>query len=249
MIVMNYLREQTNFWKESKQNSRAMDDRILVYKQQEGLYNNSGYDQHLRSYQCMKKKLQGLVDGMKNHGIEPTMNLVEKALSGENLRNLIAKNSVSYSLSFLPKQIKNSLENMIEKENEENYQSDIEEKIECIRTHRDKTLTNLSFFEIENGEVLLSPEHIKEAERLYCVFIDTPTREKVYEKYLAFIEAAKQFEEAVKEAPKRDVPEAVRNVREPNFIKAIGGIDTYSLVVLDYNGEFLLHGERFKDIM
>ena len=108
---------------------------------------------------------------------------------------------------------------------------------------------NLSFFDLEDGRIVLSPDHIKEIESRCCVYIDTPGREAVYKKWLQLVEAMRQFDEAVKNAAKIEVSEFQRHSGiDPDYLQAVAVPGRFSLAKINYEGELVLKGENFEYI-
>lgn len=222
-----------------------MKERILVYK------DSVEYDGTIRRYQWIAKMMQELADGLKKLNIEPTITLIKSLINGKDLRELISSKNVSESFGNMPKAMQNAIQEMFNKENEADYKELIEEKVARIGNVlcKGEYPINLSFFDLKDGEIVLSPDHIKETESRCCVFIDTPGREAVYRKWLQLVEAMRQFDEAVKNAPKTKVKEFQRQSGiDPDYLQAVAVPGNFSLAKISYEGELVLNGEYFEYI-
>lgn len=222
-----------------------MKERILVYK------DSVEYDGTIRRYQWIAKMMQELADGLKKLNIEPTIALIKSLINGKDLRELISSKNVSESFGNMPKAMQNAIQEMFDKENEADYKELIEEKAARIGNvlGKGEYPINLSFLDLKDGEIVLSPDHIKETESRCCFFIDTPGREAVYKKWLQLVEAMRQFDEAVKNAPKTKVTEFQRQGGfDPDYLQAVAVPGNFSLAKISYEGELVLNGENFEYI-
>lgn len=222
-----------------------MKERILVYK------DSVEYDGTIKRYQWIAKMMQELADGLKKLNIEPTITLIKSLINGRDLRELISSKNVSESFGNMPKAMQNAIQEMFNKENEADYKELIEEKAARIGNvlGKGEYPINLSLFDLKDGEIVLSPDHIKEIESRNCVFIDTPGREAVYKKWLQLVEAMRQFDEAVKNAPKTKVTEFQRQSGiNPDYLQAVAVPGNFSLAKISYEGELVLNGEYFEYI-
>lgn len=222
-----------------------MEERILVYK------DSAEYDVTIKRYKWFCKGMQELADGLKKLNIEPTIAIIKSLIKGKDVRELISSKNVSESFGNMPKAMQNAIQEMFNKENEADYKELIEEKAARIGgvLNKGEYSINLSFFDLKDGKIVLSPDHIKEIESRCCVFIDTPGREAVYNKWLQLVEAMNQFDEAVKNAPKTKVSEFQRKYgNDPNYLQAIAVPGNFSVAKISYEGELVLNGENFKYI-
>lgn len=222
-----------------------MEERILVYK------DSVEYDGTIKRYQWFAKMMQELADGLKKLNVEPTITLIKRLIKGEDLRALIASKHVSESFENMPKTMQNAIQEMFKKENEADYKELIEEKAARIGNvlGKGEYPINLSFFDLKDGEIVLSPDHIKETESRCCVFIDTPGKEAVYKKWLQLVEAMRQFDEAVKNAAKIEVSEFQRHSGiDPDYLQAVAVPGRFSLAKINYEGKLVLNGENFEYI-
>ena len=107
----------------------------------------------------------------------------------------------------------------------------------------------MAFFSVHNGIVVLLPEHIKEAERLFCVFVDTPAQKCVYEKWQQLKDAVSQFEQAVKEAPKKPMSKELEAAKiYPQYLRGIMAPGNYSIAKFLDDGSVELNGWNFEHI-
>ena len=150
----------------------------------------------------------------------------------------------------MPKVVQKTIQEMFDKENEADYKELIEEKAARIgNSLMNGHPINLSFFDLEDGRIVLSPDHIKEIESRCCVYIDTPGREAVYKKWLQLVEAMRQFDEAVKNATKIEVSELQKhNGIDPDYLQAVAVPGRFSLAKINYEGKLVLNGENFEYI-
>lgn len=221
-----------------------MEERILVYK------DSVEYDGTIKRYQWFAKMMQELADGLKKLNVEPTITLIKRLIKGEDLRALIASKNVSDNFGDMPKVMQKTFQAMFDKENEADYKELIEEKAARIgNSLMNGHPINLSFFDLEDGRIVLSPDHIKEIESRCCVYIDTPGREAVYKKWLQLVEAMRQFDEAVKNAAKIEVSEFQRHSGiDPDYLQAVAVPGRFSLAKINYEGKLVLNGENFEYI-
>lgn len=167
------------------------------------------------------------------------------------MRALIASKNVSDNFGDMPKVMQKTFQEMFDKENEADYKELIEEKAARVSgvLNKGEYVINLSFFDLEDGRIVLSPDHIKEIESRCCVYIDTPGREAVYKKWLQLVEAMRQFDEAVKNATKIEVSEFQRHSGiDPDYLQAVAVPGNFSLAKINYEGELVLKGENFEYI-
>ena len=82
---------------------------------------------------------------------------------------------------------------------------------------------------------------------MFCVFVDSPSKHAVYEKWLEFKEAALQFDEAVKKAPKREATKLEKHAGvSGDDLTSLEVPERFSLAKLTYEGELVLNGEYFE---
>ncbi len=221
-----------------------MEERILVYKDRE-------YKNVINRYLWMQRSLQDLVNGLIELGIEPTERIVKSLLDGNDLRQLVAEKNVSESFGSLPKQMQKTMKEMFAKENDEAYMNCVGIKAANIKQVKDRGqyVINYDLFSVENGKVILSPEYITETEKWYCVFVDTPGKKLVYDKWLEVQEVIKQFETVIKNVEKTPV---TNNQKAAGiYTQDLRGIAIYasnSIVKASDDGSLVLDGYNFKFI-
>ena len=212
-----------------------MEERILVYK------DPVEYDGTIKRYQWLAKMMQELADGLKKLNVEPTITLIKRLIKGEDLRALIASKNVSDNFGDMPKVMQKTFQEMFDKENEADYKELIEEKAARIGgvLNKGEYIINRSFFDLKDGKIILSPDHIKEIESRCCVYIDTPGREAVYKNWL----------QLVKNAAKIEVSEFQRHSGiDPDYLQAVAVPGRFSLAKINYEGKLVLNGENFEYI-
>lgn len=222
-----------------------MEERILIYKDAE-------YNTLIQQYKWVQNLLQDIADGLKGMNIEPTTNIIKGLLQGEDMQHIIAKSTVSDSFKNLPRTMAKAILEMFTQGNKEEYMAKIGEKVERLKTFKDKgnSCVDFSLFYVEDSNVILSQDYIKQAEEYFCIFVDTPGRKAVYEKWLQFKQAFEEFETAVKEAPKVIASEHQKNYGiYPEYLKALDVPGNFSLAKVGwYDGKLHLNEEYFKYI-
>lgn len=183
------------------------------------LVKKPGYDRMISSYQNLLKIFNELVSTMKKSGINPTMQTIETLIRGEKI-------------SYVPTEIN---------------QKYISEKVGDIMTILHNHPIELSHFLYINGEVILSPEYIKHAEKIYCIFVDSPGKFKVYDAWQAFVNAKEHLDEVVKATSKRSSNPTEEHIRlyGKNLI-GVAAPGNFSIGKILYDGELVLNGENFE---
>lgn len=225
-----------------------MEEKILVYR-------DPNYNKWMDFYKRRVKELQELVDGMKSLSIKPTIENLKRLLEGENLNHLSVENDIDKHLSFLPKRLRASLKEAATKECEDEYNEKLGEKVvrfidKYQRKHCDMvSLSGLcKDVEIMNGVVSITKECLNRIDRVNSVYIDSPGRKSVYDAYQRFIEAYKDFEQAVKDAPKKPNSYYMGQTfgSDHNSMRALGGEYAYAVVRL-IDGNLKLDGSCIGD--
>lgn len=223
-----------------------MEDKILVYTDQEKHDRMRGY------YNSWTRNLQSLVNGLCELSITPSLENVKKLMNGEDLRSFMEDSNVAKHLSFLPKKLLNTIQNTVNNELEEEYNEkvgDLAKRLIHLNTSSDWGRLNIDHFRIDGETVKITEECELFINNSCCVYVDTPSKKRVYDAYLKFIEAYNELEKTIKEAPKTSNPNFGASLCyiDHNKLKALGGYGSYSLVVLN-DGELELVGYRFEDI-
>lgn len=226
-----------------------MEERILVHRSPE-------YQKWLDFCKYRLQELQELVNGMKQLSIEPTLENLKRLLNGEDLTNLSVASDMEKHLSFLPNRLKSSLIESAAKELEEEYNEVLGNKVkEFIYTYDQKHSGTISlsklckYLNLANGRVSINNEFQEWIESSNSVFIDSPGRKSVYDAYHKFIEAYKELEQAVKEAPKKPNHHYMGQTFgfDHNCMRALGGEDAYAVVKL-IDGNLKLDGSCIGDL-
>ena len=219
-----------------------MEDRILVYK------NTSQYENLINKYQFVFRLFNELVVGLKLCNLKPTKEMIQELINGGSVRNMMATKEVETSFPSLPKGMKKILQEMFIKETDEDYLNLIESKAAKLTKIKQASdnLVDFSHFTLEKGMVILSPDHIKYAEKLYCVFIDSPGKRQVYDAWQSFLAAKKNLDEVVTAATKRQ-PNALEKAsgQSGDYLIGISAPGNFSVGKIRYDGEAVLNGENF----
>lgn len=217
--------------------------RILLHKDAE-------YDHLLSVYKMVLGLLRDLVNSMKLCDLKPTPQLIKAALRGDDLRSLMTEQTVSKAFSTLPKTMLSAISSLHKKENEERYVDLISNKADQIRNILQIHPVKISYFNFENEDVTLSPEHIKQAEDMYCVFADSPGKFKVYDAWEAFVTAKKHLEDVVRSVPKRSSTQTEQYVNlYGNNLIGVAAPGNFSIGKICYDGNLVLNGENFDWIL
>lgn len=221
-------------------------ERILVWK------DAAMYDKVERQYKHIHKQLQQLVDGLVEYGITPTMEHVDALLKGKDVSDEVTDNTeqtLSETFKLFPKGMKRIIAEMFQKGKKEEYAELVGNKIASLKHSISIAdfLVDFQYFSIENGNVILSDEYVSSIEKMFCVFIDSPSKHAVYEKWLKLKEAALQFDEAVKKAPKREATKLEKHAGvSGDDLTSLEVPERFSLAKLTYEGELVLNGEYFE---
>ncbi len=181
------------------------------------LVKKPGYDHLIASYKTLLKILKELVYVIKQSGMAPTMQTIESLIKGESMNKVLPE-----------------------------YKEYISKKVSEISLIVRNHPVELSFFFFKNGTIRLSPGHIKHAEKLYCTFVDSPGKFRVYDAWQAFVNAKQHLEEVVKATSKRASNPTEQHIRL--FGKNLIGVaapGNFSIGKILYDGELVLNGENF----
>lgn len=153
------------------------------------------------------------------------------------------------TFKLFPKGMKRIIAEMFQKGKKEEYAELVGNKIASLKHSISIAdfLVDFQYFSIENGNVILSDEYVSSIEKMFCVFVDSPSKHAVYEKWLEFKEAALQFDEAVKKAPKREATKLEKHAGvSGDDLTSLEVPERFSLAKLTYEGELVLNGEYFE---
>ena len=223
-----------------------MEAKILVYTDQGELFRMRSY------YNTWAGHLQSLVDGLCELNITPSIENVKKLMNGEDLRSLMEDSNVAKHLSFLPKKLLNTIQNTVNNELEDEYNEKVGKlaiKLIHLNSSSDWGHLKIDHFMIDGKTVKITEECEQYIDNSCCVYVDTPSKKRVYDAYLKFMEAYNELEKTIKEAPKtpNPSPAGALSLVDHNRLKALGDYGSYSLVWLN-GGELELVGYRFEDI-
>ena len=145
---------------------------------------------------------------------------------------------------------------------QELIREDSAKKVDAIKEKAAKQIKTESnaieweFYQVNNGKVEIRSDYKEILTDRFSIYIDTDTRSAVYEKWLAMEKAIKEFNQAVKEAPKVSTfydslvkanhPSA--DVYNPQYIMGLAVPDRFSLARLDPDGSVVLKGKNFEYI-
>ena len=135
-------------------------------------------------------------------------------------------------------------------------------KVEEIKTKAAKLIhTDVSPIEwerylVNDGKVSIKPEYKQIITDRFSIYIDTDSRSAVYEKWLAMEKAIKEFNQAVKEAPKVStfydsmvkINHPSADLYNPQYLMGLAVPDRFSLARLDPDGSIVLKGKNFEYI-
>lgn len=224
-----------------------MEERVLVYK-------SPNYDDWEKRYKWMREQLQKLADGLKSLGIEPTKDLIMRLYNGENLEEMTAKKHISEQWNDLPHTILQTISDLYKKERTDEYNEAVGKQAlklsEWRKRNESTTLILINHFDVENGNVIISPDHISYLEKLFCVFVDNDNKRKVYDKWLQLKKAKMELEVALKLSQKRNYTQWEKDHTATGYdLMAVSTAGQFCLVKVRYDGEMFLNGENFSHLL
>lgn len=226
-----------------------MENRFLVYK------NVSHYNKMVRYYDFWCKGLQNLLNGLTELGIVPNMENIEKLMNGENLIHLMEDSNVSKHLSFLPKRLRDSIQNTINNDFEDEYNEKVgklAQKLIYDNENSNMGVLNFDYFTIVNGTIKITQECAKHIDHECCVYVDTENKKTVYDAYLKFMKCYNEFEKVVKESAKKRNPLASSNrshLCDYTRLHALGDVDDSFAMIKVVDGELKFKGETFDYLL
>ena len=212
-------------------------ERVCVYQDAESIRKSINW------CETAAKHLQELADNLSTEYIVPTIGKLQSLYNGSSLLDLISESCDSQIFKGMPK----SLQEIVRK--------DSAKKVEEIKTKAAK-LINTDKISIEWENVNIKPEYKQIITDRYSIYIDTDSRSAVYEKWLAMEKAIKEFNQAVKEAPKVStfydsmvkINHPSADLYNPQYLMGLAVPDRFSLARLDPDGSVVLKGKNFEYI-
>lgn len=229
-----------------------MEDKILVYKEE------VGYKNYLANFNELKKRIQALTDGLIKLGIEPSIGIIKKFVRGDAGYDTIAKKQVEDSFKGFPIIMQNAIRKMFQDQSNEEYHDLIEKNVVLINrmiknSYLYVSYKSLDFFNIENGVVNIMPECIEQAEKWFCIYVDSPERKKVYDEWLKVKAAVEQMNEVIKSVHKKEVSATQKHMGiDPKRLRAlqVPGNNYFGFItVCSGTGELILDGRKFEYIL
>lgn len=219
-------------------------ERVCVYQDAESIRKSINW------CETAAKHLQELADNLSTEYIVPTIGKLQSLYNGSSLLDLISESCDSQIFKGMPK----SLQEIVRK--------DSAKKVEEIKTkaakliNTDKISIEWEFYQVNNGNVNIKPEYKQIITDRYSIYIDTDSRSAVYEKWLAMEKAIKEFNQAVKEAPKVStfydsmvkINHPSADLYNPQYLMGLAVPDRFSLARLDPDGSVVLKGKNFEYI-
>lgn len=219
-------------------------EKIFVYEDVQSIR------QSIKWCETVATHLQELADDLTKTDIVPTIEKLESLYNRSNLWDLINESCENQRISMIPKRLQNTL-----RKDMANELDKIKEKAANL-LHSDVNPIEWEFYLVNNGKVEIIVGYKQILTDRYRIYIDTDTRSAVYEKWLAMEKAIKEFNQAVKEAPKVSTfydslvkanhPSA--DAYNPQYIMGLAVPDRFSLARLDPDGSVVLKGKNFEYI-
>lgn len=219
-------------------------EKIFVYEDVQSIR------QSIKWCETVATHLQELADDLTKTDIVPTIEKLESLYNRSNLWDLINESCENQRISMIPKRLQNTL-----RKDMANELDKIKEKAANL-LHSDVNPIEWEFYLVNNGKVEIIVGYKQILTDRYRIYIDTDTRSAVYEKWLAMEKAIKEFNQAVKEAPKVSTfydslvkanhPSA--EIYNPKYMIGISTPNQFSLARLDPDGTPVLKGKNFESI-
>lgn len=219
-------------------------ERICIYKNEAEIAKVSNW------YKTVADRLQMIADALSNIEVKPTLAKIQALFDGGNLTSLVEESCNAQNISNMPRRVR---ELMIE--DAEKAVSSIKEKAASLITQTN-ILVDWAFYQVNNGKVSLAPNYLKSVEESNSIYIDSDSRLIVYEKWLAMEKAIKEFNQAVKDAPKDNhifeniarVNPNMASLYDADYLIGISTADHFSLALLDQDGTPTLKAQNFEYI-
>lgn len=219
-------------------------EKVCVYRDSESLTKAIAW------YEYLSGRLQELADLFKDADIVPTISKLQNLFNGSSLWGLVDESCTNQKVSKMPK----SVQELIREDSAKKVDAIKEKAAKQIKT--ESNAIEWEFYQVNNGKVEIRSDYKEILTDRFSIYIDTDTRSAVYEKWLAMEKAIKEFNQAVKEAPKVSTfydslvkanhPSA--DVYNPQYIMGLAVPDRFSLARLDPDGSVVLKGKNFEYI-
>ncbi len=219
-------------------------EKVCVYRDSESLTKAIAW------YEYVSGRLQELADLFTDADIVPTISKLQNLFNGSSLWGLVDESCTNQKVSKMPK----SVQELIREDSAKKVDAIKEKAAKQIKT--ESNAIEWEFYQVNNGKVEIRSDYKEILTDRFSIYIDTDTRSAVYEKWLALEKAIKEFNQAVKEAPKVSTfydslvkanhPSA--DVYNPQYIMGLAVPDRFSLARLDPDGSVVLKGKNFEYI-
>ena len=206
-----------------------MEEKILVYKDESEIINGKGF------FEAVRINMQNLVDFFVMNEVEPTHTLVVYLINNNGSSKEIFQEKERVLLKDIPKVLRSSAN--IGTAESIKACDEIIAKVNRLLTCSDNArLIDFSKWIIENNKVIITKEAFKEFEDSCSIYIDTPSRKKVYEKAMA---AKKALEELQVSLNNSNGGKSLLAITQPNCC---------GLLVVQHDGEIEMRPELFENI-
>ena len=219
-------------------------EKVCVYRDSESLTKAIAW------YEYVSGRLQELADLFTDADIVPTISKLQNLFNGSSLCGLVDESCTNQKVSKMPK----SVQELIREDSAKKVDAIKEKAAKQIKT--ESNAIEWEFYQVNNGKVEIRSDYKEILTDRFSIYIDTDTRSAVYEKWLEMEKAIKEFNQAIKEAPKVSTfydslvkanhPSA--DVYNPQYIMGLAVPDRFSLARLDPDGSVVLKGKNFEYI-
>jgi len=196
------------------------------------------------------ERLQKVADALANIEIIPTIEKLQSLYESDDLKALIDESCNAQNIGGLPRRVKSLVI-----EDAEKAVTSIKEKAASLIKTEGRRI-DWEFYQVNDGKIIIDPSYVQSIERANSIYIDSEPRQAVYDKWLAMEKAIKEFNEAVKNAPKENsiyesiakVNPEISSVYDANFLMGISTHNHFSLAMLDDDGTPTLKAQNFTYI-
>ena len=220
-------------------------ERVCVYQDAESIRKSINW------CETVAKHLQELADLFIEADIVPTIGKLQNLYNGSSLWGLIDESCENQGVN-------NKMPRLVR----ELTRKDATQKVDAIKEmaakliHTDVSPIEWERYLVNDGKVSIKPEYKQIITDRFSIYIDTDSRSAVYEKWLAMEKAIKEFNQAVKEAPKVStfyasmvkINHPSADLYNPQYLMGLAVPDRFSLARLDPDGSVVLKGKNFEYI-